>query len=221
MQVLQPDIHQEAQTAADLLEYLGAYGAARLIHLFGQRLCPRVQVLDIHAAQIGDIAVVDKVTASFEAQSVAMAVGTYRAREKLFAPMTRSRPGIFVLLHLDVLDDTFVRRKVIGCGHCIIGDGEMLGGAVEYIVDTFFAELAYGRTQVKAISFANGFYLPKYHRIVILAQRQYAACIYRCLGIGHNLGPVDKADGSDTFAGGTCTLRRIEGEVVRCRFAIR
>ena len=142
----------------------------RLVQFVGQSLYPRIQILDIHATQIGNVAIIDIVTASLKTKAVAMTIGTYRAREKLLAPMTRRSPGLFVLLHLDILDNSLIGRKVVRGGHCLIGDGEMLGGAVEYIVNAVFAQLANRRAQVKAITPANSLYLPKYHRIMIFTQ---------------------------------------------------
>ena len=98
---------------------------------------------------------------------------------------------------------------------------QVLVGAVQYIVNGFFRQIADRSFESAAIAFAYGTYLCKYQRVLMLAQCHYSAVVNRYGIVRNQFLAVNDIHIAQSFALTACPQRRIKREIMWCRLPVR
>ena len=182
---------------------------------------PFIQFRNIHLRQFRDVLPGNPVAQSLLVQPLAV---TFRAgchADELSGPLLRGSRGFTFLLHRDILCHAFIREEIVGIAQRLIFDAQPLVGPVHDFVERLFGQIFDGRFQRRAIFLADRFDLPKYQGILILAQCHNPAIVNADRRVGNDFRHVQQIHLSQAFALRTSALRRVEGKIVRRRFAVR
>ena len=93
--------------------------------------------------------------------------------------------------------------------------------SIENFVHGFLWDITYGRLQVTVVFLQDSINLPKYHLVLIFAQRRYCSITDRQLVIGYYLVYINFVDYTQTFASRAGAFRRIKRKDIWSRFTIR
>ena len=113
-QVFQAHIQKELQPGTDFFKYLSGN-----LPLFVFELCfggtyPFIQIAQFHRSQFSNIFTGNPEIQSFLIQALPVTYVTFYNRNKLFGPFIRFFRSAILLLHSDILDNTFEIIKRIG-----------------------------------------------------------------------------------------------------------
>ena len=150
-EVRKAHIHQKRQASAYFLYYFAGYQSLSRRQSLLECGGPPVKLADVHAGEFGYVLSVDKEMKSLTIEALSVAFGALNLGEELFAPVACGRSGIVVALHLQILHQTLIGQKVVVHGHGAVFDHQTFVGAVEYVVERFFAYLGYRRLESVAI----------------------------------------------------------------------
>ena len=113
-QITQPHIQQEFQAGTYLLQNLGGnrflFICQELIY-FHQ---PVIQLVDVHIREFIDVFVMDTEMKRLLIQLRPLTFRTNRSFSELFRPFLSSGRSVFLLQHLDILHNSFIRYKIVG-----------------------------------------------------------------------------------------------------------
>ena len=149
-----------------------------------------------------------------------MAFRTLYPREESAAPAVGGCSGIVGLLHFDVFDEAFVALKIVCCAHCLVFEHKTFVGAVEDFAQSVISELTDRCFEVYSVFFADGGNLPENHGVPVFSEWSYSPVVYAERRVGNHFVAVHDVDIAEPAAIRTCTLRRVEREVVWRRFVV-
>ena len=215
-EIFKPDVEQEPQSRAYLLQNLGSNLALMLGEMCIECVNPLRQGTEIHRSQLHDVLASDAEVERLpiETQSVAgRALG--RAAELLY-PLLSRHAHLGILHLLDVLyqsveiGEIVVRGLRDRCWH-----PEAFGGAVEDFIDCLVRHLGKRGVERAVILLQHGLNLPENHRLSHLAQRRNAPFAHTQGAVGDHLIDINEVDIAQPLATRTGSLRTVEREIVR------
>ena len=220
--IVQAHIKQKFQAGAYFLKYLGCDLPLFTVQVLVDMRQPAVQFADVHRGQLVNILVVYPVGQSLAVQAGSVALGTRVRPRKLLGPLACRGRHVAVLHHLYVLHHAFEGNEVVRrCAHQLPAYLQPLVRAIQHLVEGLVGQLGHRCLQRSLITFQQGLYLPEYHTVLVLAQRDDGTGGYGKRSVGYHLVYVYQAHHAQPLALGTGALRRIEREVMRRRLPIR
>ena len=182
---------------------------------------PIIQFADIHRSKLIDILIVDAKRQRLLVQPGPMALRADVGLRKLLGPLARRGRHIAVLQHLNVLHHPFERHKIIRRSpHQRTLNLQPFARAVQDFVQRPVGQIAHRRLQRCIILLQQCCYLPEYHAVLILPQRDDGPLRNRQTTVGDNLVNINQTHHPQSLALRTRPLRRIERKVMRCRLPV-
>ena len=151
-----------------------------------------------------------------------MALGALAHAHELVGPLLPACAVVVVhdalqVFHHAVELDEVVARRV----HQLLPYAHVLHRAVEYLAHRLLGDVFHRCVQRASVPVEQGFYLPEYHLVLVFAQGHNRPLADGERRVGNHLHKVDPVDVAQTLAARTCSLGRVERELVGRRVAVR
>ena len=183
---------------------------------------PLLELLNVHRRQLRNVLVPDAIRQRFAVKACAVTLRTLSHSEELVSPFLSGLRVVVLHDGAQILDDTVERAEVVArCAHHVLADAYRFERTVQHLVERVLRYLAHRRLQRTFSRFENGSNLPEYHLVLVLAQRNNGALVYRQRVVGDDLLHVNLVDIAQALALAAGTLGRVEREHIRCRVAVR
>ena len=133
---------------------------------------------------------------------------TNRSFSELFRPFLSSGRSVFLLQHLDILHNSFIRYKIVGRStYQWAFYFDTFIRTIQNFINSIIGQVFYRSLQWRIVLLQQSTDLPENHRILIFTQRSYCPFIDRHLFIGNHFIHINLANYSQSFTTRTSTLR--------------